>query len=70
MQWPVRFRHDTPEAEDYWTKTWGAYEAAKGGGGSGAASSRASGPLQPPTTEERLGGWHPAKCRTGAETGS
>eukprot|EP00974_Lingulodinium_polyedra_P030889 2972703-Lingulodinium_polyedra.AAC.1 len=31
---------------------------------------RANGPLRPPTTEERLGGWRPAKCRTGAERGS
>eukprot|EP00974_Lingulodinium_polyedra_P048242 4630820-Lingulodinium_polyedra.AAC.1 len=42
MQWPVRFRHDTPEAEDYWAKTWEAYGAAKGGG-SGAASGASSG---------------------------
>eukprot|EP00974_Lingulodinium_polyedra_P111368 10772380-Lingulodinium_polyedra.AAC.1 len=44
MQWPARFRHDTPDAEDYRRKTWEAYsDASKGGGSSGAASGTSAG---------------------------
>eukprot|EP00974_Lingulodinium_polyedra_P045691 4380638-Lingulodinium_polyedra.AAC.1 len=56
MQWPARFRHDTPEAEDYWRKTWEAYSEAgsKSGSGTGASSGASAG--KRPAASNRGGG--------------